>query len=71
MCIRDSSRPAPRRLAEVPQNHIAQLALYQSVLQPLYPGKKVEAALVYTEGPNIIQLDAASLNDALEGLTAS
>lgn len=66
-----TSRPAPRRLAEVPQNHIAQLALYQSVLQPLYPGKKVEAALVYTEGPNIIQLDAASLNDALEGLTAS
>ncbi len=66
-----TNRPAPKRQADVPQNHIAQLALYQSVLQPLYPDKKVEAALVYTEGPNVIHLDKASLNDALEALTAS
>jgi ATP-dependent helicase/nuclease subunit A len=66
-----TNRPAPKRQVDVPQNHIAQLALYQSVLQPLYPDKKVEAALVYTEGPNVIHLDAASLNAALEALTAS
>ena len=66
-----TNRPAPKRQADVPQNHVAQLALYQSVLQPLYPDKKVEAALVYTEGPNVIHLDEVSLNAALEALTAS
>jgi ATP-dependent helicase/nuclease subunit A len=66
-----TSRPAPKHQFDVPQSHIAQLALYRSVLQPLYPGRKVEAALVYTEGPHFIPLDEASLNAALEALAAS
>ena len=66
-----TSRPAPRSMAEVPQSHIAQLALYCLVLRPLYPDKTVEAALVYTEGPRFIHLDEASLNAALEALIAS
>ena len=46
-----TSRPAPSRLDEVSPAHIAQLALYRALLQPLYPGRAVEAALLFTETP--------------------
>ncbi len=66
-----TNRPPPKTSAEVPQSHIAQLALYRALLTPLYPSHAVKAALIYTEGPHFIALDDASLNAALEALTAS
>ncbi len=66
-----TNRPPPTELGEVPQSHIAQLALYRALLTPLYPEHAVKAALLYTEGPHFIALDELSLDAALEALTAS
>ncbi len=66
-----TNRPAPDRPSQVPDSHVAQLALYRAILAPLYPGKIVKVALIYTEGPHFVSLDAARLDAALEALTAS
>lgn len=66
-----TNRPPPRKLNDVPESHIAQLALYRAILTPLYPNRTIEAALIYTEGPHFITIGVAQLNAALEALTAS
>ena len=53
-----TNRPPPRTLDQVPQSYRAQLALYRALLQPLYPGLPVEAALLFTEAPLLIVLDS-------------
>ncbi len=66
-----TNRPAPAKLSDVPDSHIAQLALYRAILAPLYPAKEVEAALIYVEGPHFIKIEAKRLDAALEAITAS
>ncbi len=50
---------------------LAQLALYRQLLEPLYPGKTVQAALLFTEGPYLIDIPVNEMQDALARLTAS
>ncbi|MEO3387110.1 double-strand break repair helicase AddA [Mesorhizobium sp. CAU 1741] len=63
-----TNRPPPRDLSEVPYGHVAQLALYRALLAPLYAGRKVRAALVYTERPALIPVSAEVMDDALARL---
>jgi ATP-dependent helicase/nuclease subunit A len=60
-----TDRSVPARLAEV-EPYVAQLALYRAVLSRLYPGKTVRAALVFTEGPHLVDVPAADLDAALQ-----
>ncbi|HMF67559.1 MAG TPA: PD-(D/E)XK nuclease family protein, partial [Phyllobacterium sp.] len=60
-----TNRPPPSSLANVPDAYIAQLALYRQLLEPLYPGKTVEAALLFTEGPHLIDIPADAMRKAL------
>ena len=55
----------PRRLDEVPPSYVAQLALYRAVLSCIYPGKAVRAALIFTNGPVLLEMPAASMDRAL------
>ena len=48
----------------MPQPYITQLALYRAVLSRIYSEKTIRAALVFTEGPRLIELPAASLDAA-------
>jgi len=66
-----TNRPAPRTLAEVPPAYVLQLALYRALLEPLYPGREVAAALLFTEAPRLIELPAAAMDDALARLTGA
>ncbi|MGX5800754.1 double-strand break repair helicase AddA [Bradyrhizobium sp. Arg314] len=66
-----TNRPAPRNLAEVPPAYVLQLALYRALLKPLYPGREVTAALLFTEAPRLIELPAAAMDDALARLTGA
>jgi ATP-dependent helicase/nuclease subunit A len=66
-----TNRPAPRKLAEIPPAYVAQLALYRAVLAKLYPDRPVRAALVFTDGPRLIELPAAVLAAALAQLTSA
>jgi ATP-dependent helicase/nuclease subunit A len=56
----------PGRLDDVPAAYIAQLALYRAVLMRIYPGKNVRAGLIFTAGPLLLEIPAATLDVALE-----
>ena len=43
-------------LDEVDPAHIRQLALYRRALLELYPERPVRAALLWTEGPRLMEL---------------
>lgn len=66
-----TNRPAPASMAEVPPAYILQLALYRALLKPLYPGRAVTAALLFTEAPRLIELPAKAMDDALARLTGA
>ena len=66
-----TNRPAPEGLAEVPPAYVLQLALYRALLKPLYPGREVTAALLFTEAPRLIELPASAMDDALARLTGA
>ena len=59
-----TDRVVPRALDEV-QPYVTQLALYRAVLARIYPGKSVRAALLFTNGPALIELPAAAMDAAL------
>jgi ATP-dependent helicase/nuclease subunit A len=63
-----TNRPPPERLDEVPTAYVAQLALYRALLSPLYLGRNVRAALLFTEAPRLIALPEAVMDDTLARL---
>jgi ATP-dependent helicase/nuclease subunit A len=63
-----TNRPAPRDLEKVPA-YVAQLALYRAVLARLYPERTIRAALVWTDVPDLMEVSAAALDQALVRLT--
>ena len=66
--IADFKTGTPRPLVNTPPGYITQLALYRAVLTPLYPGRSVRAFLVWTAGPAVVELDAATLDTALSAV---
>ncbi|WP_245304382.1 double-strand break repair helicase AddA [Hoeflea olei] len=51
-----------------PAGHVAQLAIYRALLGPLYPGRRIEAALIYVSGPVLVEISPETLDRALETL---
>jgi ATP-dependent helicase/nuclease subunit A len=49
----------------VPPGYKQQLALDRALLGKLYPGRRIRAALVWTEVPDLMELSAADLDAAL------
>lgn len=56
-----SSRRVPDGASGVPAGIMRQMAAYVAALETAYPGKVVEAALLYTQAPLLIELPAESL----------
>ncbi len=56
----------PQRLDDVPPAYLAQLALYRAVIARIYPDKTVRAALIFTNGPVLLEMPAASMDRALK-----
>jgi ATP-dependent helicase/nuclease subunit A len=65
-----TNRPAPRRAEDVPPAYVAQLALYRAVLGQLFPDKRVRAALIWTDVPDLMEISDASLDAALSTVTS-
>jgi len=57
-----TNRPVPQ---EPPEAYVTQLALYRAVLARLYPNRPVRAAIVWTEGPDIVEIPSPALDAAL------
>ena len=60
-----TNRPPPASLDAVPTSYVLQLALYRELLKPIYSDQAIEAALLFTEAPRLIALDAAAMDAAL------
>jgi len=63
-----TNRPAPHRLEDAKAAHpgyIRQIALYRAVLTRLYPGRRVRAALLWTDTPDLMEIPASDLDTAL------
>jgi len=54
-------RPAPATEAEVAPVYLRQMAAYRTVLSKIYPDHRVDCALLWTDGPRLMQLSPAIL----------
>lgn len=60
-----TNRPAPSRIENADPAYVLQLAVYVSILRQMYPDRPVEAALVWTDGPQLMPVPQAMLEAAL------
>ena len=56
-----TARRPPAALDEVPEATLRQMAAYAAALEVAYPGRAVEAAVLYTQAPRLIVLPAELL----------
>ena len=49
-----SNRPSPDRIEAADPAYLRQMALYAAVLGEVFPGRRIEAALVWTDGPKLM-----------------
>jgi ATP-dependent helicase/nuclease subunit A len=56
-----TNRRAPADLASAPPSHLKQMAAYAAALAEIFPGRRIEAALLYTAGPVLLPLPEAML----------
>ncbi len=63
LCIVDfkTARRPPESLEQVPVTSLRQMAAYAAALEVAYPGRQVEAALLYTHAPRLIAIPAEVL----------
>ena len=60
-------RPSPATAAEVPALYLQQLAAYGAALGRIYPGRQIECAILWTDGPRLMPIDAELLARHLPG----
>ena len=65
-----SNRPAPANVSDVVPLYLAQMALYRAALAKVFPGKRIDCALVWTETPSLMPLPTALLDAELARITA-
>lgn len=58
-----TARRPPSRAEDVPVAYVRQMAAYVSALKAIYPGYRIEAALLYTQGPHLLVLSPERLAD--------
>ncbi|WP_439532974.1 double-strand break repair helicase AddA [Polymorphobacter sp.] len=56
-----TGRRVPTEAAAAPPYHLAQMAAYAAALARIFPGRRIEAALLYTAGPRLLRLPPALL----------
>jgi ATP-dependent helicase/nuclease subunit A len=49
-----TNRPAPADIADADPAYLIQMSVYAAVLEEVFPGRRVEAALVWTDGPRLM-----------------
>ena len=66
-----TGRRIPGSAADVAPAYLRQMAAYRDALAVIFPGRRVETALLYTAGPRFIALDDAVLAPHKPGLLAA
>jgi len=57
-----TNRPPPLKAEATPTIYLRQMAAYQAALSALYPGRPVRCALLWTDGPRLMELPEQLLN---------
>lgn len=65
-----TNRPPPETVEGVAQVYLNQMAAYRALLQARWPDKVVRCALLWTDGPRLMELPDAILDDALRNIAA-
>ena len=60
-----TNRPPPQTIDGVAQVYLNQMAAYRALLLGNWPNKKVRCALLWTDGPRLMELPDQILDDAL------
>jgi len=63
-----TNRPSPDRIEDADPAYLAQMAVYAAVLREVFPGRTVEAALVWTDGPKLMPVPEKVMAQALARL---
>ena len=63
-----TNRPPPTEAANVPDTYVLQLAAYRLAVSRIFPGLPVRAALLWTDGPHLMELPGGRLDDAASRL---
>ncbi|HTK36019.1 MAG TPA: double-strand break repair helicase AddA [Caulobacteraceae bacterium] len=64
-----TNRPAPADIEAADPAYVLQMAVYAAVLRAVFPGRRVETALVWTDGPRLMPVPEGVMADALQFLT--
>jgi ATP-dependent helicase/nuclease subunit A len=56
-----TNRRAPASLDSAPESHLRQMAAYAAALAEIFPGRRIEAGLLYTVGPVLLPIGAETL----------
>ncbi len=63
-----TNRPPPTEVDAVPDAYVLQLAAYRAAVAQIFPGLAVRAALLWTDGPRLMELPSDRLDDAARRL---
>ncbi len=57
-----TNRPPPTAVEDVAPAYLAQMALYRGLLREIYPGRRINCVLAWTDGPRLMTLPDALLD---------
>jgi ATP-dependent helicase/nuclease subunit A len=65
-----TNRPAPARIEDADPAYLVQMAVYAAVLAEVFPRRRIEAALVWTDGPKLMPVSENIVAETLARLRA-
>ncbi|MDR3507786.1 MAG: double-strand break repair helicase AddA [Caulobacteraceae bacterium] len=65
-----TNRPAPHRVEDADRAYLVQMSVYAAVLGEVFPGRRIEAALVWTDGPKLMAVPEKIIAETLASLGA-
>ena len=66
-----TNRPAPDTIEAADPAYVRQMAVYWALLSEIFPGRTVEAALIWTDGPKLMPIPEILMVRALDEMAAS
>jgi ATP-dependent helicase/nuclease subunit A len=63
-----TNRPSPARVEDADPAYLRQMAIYAAVLADVFPGRTIDAALVWTDGPKLMPIPENLLAGSLAAL---
>jgi ATP-dependent helicase/nuclease subunit A len=65
-----TNRPAPATIEAADPAYVRQMAVYWAVLAEIFPGRAIEAALIWTDGPKLMPVPENLMRRALAEMAA-